>query len=125
MDTYSDDLAALFETLDLKNAIMVGHSTGGGEVAHYLGRHGAKRSSWVLNDLRSRECGVRSVRPPQEELHGQGGSSVDLKRALFDDDVLSGFPYRSRKPNSGRALLVTLERMVLPVKIVWATHAAS
>src|SRR5229473_4093630 len=43
MDTYSDDLAALFEKLDLKNAIHVGHSTGGGEVAHYLGRHGASR----------------------------------------------------------------------------------
>jgi non-heme chloroperoxidase len=43
MDTYSDDLAALFEKLDLKNAIMVGHSTGGGEVAHYLGRYAAKR----------------------------------------------------------------------------------
>ncbi len=43
MDTYSDDLAARFEELDLKNAIMVGHSTGGGEVARYLGRHGSKR----------------------------------------------------------------------------------
>jgi non-heme chloroperoxidase len=43
MDTYSDDLAALTETLDLKNAIHVGHSTGGGEVARYLGRHGARR----------------------------------------------------------------------------------
>ncbi len=43
MNTYSDDLAALFESLDLKEAIMVGHSTGGGEVARYLGRHGTKR----------------------------------------------------------------------------------
>jgi len=43
MDTYADDLAQLFETLDLKNAIMVGHSTGGGEVARYLGRHGSNR----------------------------------------------------------------------------------
>jgi len=43
MDTYADDLAALFEALDLKNVIMVGHSTGGGEVARYLGRHGAAR----------------------------------------------------------------------------------
>ncbi|MGA2741653.1 MAG: alpha/beta hydrolase [Bryobacteraceae bacterium] len=43
MDTYADDLAGLFEALDLKNAIMVGHSTGGGEVARYLGRHGASR----------------------------------------------------------------------------------
>jgi non-heme chloroperoxidase len=45
MDTYADDLAALFEELDLKDAIMVGHSTGGGEVARYLGRHGTKRVS--------------------------------------------------------------------------------
>ena len=43
MDTYSDDLAALTEKLDLKNAIHVGHSTGGGEVARYIGRHGSKR----------------------------------------------------------------------------------
>ena len=43
MDTYADDLAALLEALDLKDAILVGHSTGGGEVARYLGRHGSKR----------------------------------------------------------------------------------
>ena len=43
MDTYADDLAALTEALDLRAAIHVGHSTGGGEVARYLGRHGSKR----------------------------------------------------------------------------------
>jgi len=43
MDTYADDLAALVRTLDLKNAIHVGHSTGGGEVARYIGRHGSER----------------------------------------------------------------------------------
>jgi non-heme chloroperoxidase len=43
MDTYADDLAALTEALDLKNAVHVGHSTGGGEVARYIGRHGVKR----------------------------------------------------------------------------------
>jgi pimeloyl-ACP methyl ester carboxylesterase len=43
MDTYADDLATLVETLDLKNAILVGHSMGGGEVARYIGRHGTKR----------------------------------------------------------------------------------
>src|ERR1700690_3083693 len=43
MDTYADDLAVLFEKLNLKDAIMVGHSTGGGEVARYLGRYGTKR----------------------------------------------------------------------------------
>jgi non-heme chloroperoxidase len=43
MNTYADDLAALVETLDLTDAIHVGHSTGGGEVARYIGRHGTKR----------------------------------------------------------------------------------
>jgi non-heme chloroperoxidase len=43
MNTYADDLATLVEALDLKNAIHVGHSTGGGEVARYIGRHGTKR----------------------------------------------------------------------------------
>jgi non-heme chloroperoxidase len=43
MDTYADDLATLVEALDLKGAIHVGHSTGGGEVARYIGRHGTKR----------------------------------------------------------------------------------
>jgi non-heme chloroperoxidase len=45
LDSYADDLAALVEHLDLKNAIHVGHSTGGGEVARYIGRHGNKRVS--------------------------------------------------------------------------------
>ncbi len=43
MDGYADDLAAVIEALDLKEATLVGHSTGGGEVARYLGRHGSKR----------------------------------------------------------------------------------
>jgi non-heme chloroperoxidase len=43
MNTYADDLAELFEALDLKDVIMIGHSTGGGEVARYIGRHGTSR----------------------------------------------------------------------------------
>jgi non-heme chloroperoxidase len=43
MNTYADDLATLFETLDVREVTMVGHSTGGGEVARYIGRHGTKR----------------------------------------------------------------------------------
>lgn len=43
LDTYADDLAQLVEALDLKDAIHVGHSTGGGEVARYIGRHGTSR----------------------------------------------------------------------------------
>jgi non-heme chloroperoxidase len=45
MDTYADDVAALVEALDLRNVIHVGHSTGGGEVARYIGRHGTTRVS--------------------------------------------------------------------------------
>jgi non-heme chloroperoxidase len=48
MDTYADDLAQLVEALDLKDAIHVGHSTGGGEVARYIGRHGTKRVSMAV-----------------------------------------------------------------------------
>lgn len=47
MDTYADDLATLVETLDLKKAIHVGHSTGGGEVARYIGRYGTSRVAKV------------------------------------------------------------------------------
>ncbi|MEA2595185.1 MAG: non-heme chloroperoxidase [Thermomicrobiales bacterium] len=43
LDTYSDDLATLIETLDLRDAVLVGHSTGGGEVTRYIGRHGTAR----------------------------------------------------------------------------------
>jgi non-heme chloroperoxidase len=43
LDHYADDLASLIETLDLRNVVLVGHSTGGGEVTHYIGRHGTSR----------------------------------------------------------------------------------
>jgi non-heme chloroperoxidase len=48
MDTYADDLEALTEKLNLKDAIHVGHSTGGGEVARYIGRHGTKRVAMAV-----------------------------------------------------------------------------
>lgn len=48
MDRYADDLAELFEHLDLQDIIMIGHSTGGGEVTHYIGRHGSTRVAKVV-----------------------------------------------------------------------------
>jgi non-heme chloroperoxidase len=48
MNTYADDLAQLLDALDIKDAVLVGHSTGGGEVARYIGRHGTKRVAKVV-----------------------------------------------------------------------------
>ncbi|WP_404994263.1 alpha/beta fold hydrolase [Cupriavidus pauculus] len=48
MDTYADDLAAVLDKLDVRDAALVGHSTGGGEVAHYIGRHGTRRVSQAV-----------------------------------------------------------------------------
>src|ERR1051325_2819906 len=48
MDTYADDLATLLEALDVRDATLVGHSTGGGEVTRYIGRHGSKRVASVV-----------------------------------------------------------------------------
>ena len=48
MDTYADDLADLIETLGLHDTTLIGHSTGGGEVARYIGRHGTKRIAKVV-----------------------------------------------------------------------------
>ena len=48
MDTYADDLAELMESLDLKDAMLVGHSSGGAVVARYIGRHGTNRAAKVV-----------------------------------------------------------------------------
>ncbi|MEO3826019.1 alpha/beta hydrolase [Actinomadura sp. B10D3] len=48
MDTYADDLARLLDELDVRDAVLVGHSTGGGEVTRYIGRHGTGRVAEVV-----------------------------------------------------------------------------
>ena len=74
MDTYSDDLATLFEKLDLRDAVLVGHSTGGGEVARYLGRHGTKRVSKAVL--------VGAVPPLMLKTESNPGG---LPKSVFDD----------------------------------------
>jgi non-heme chloroperoxidase len=74
MDHYADDLLAVVEHLDLKNAIHVGHSTGGGEVVHYIARHGESRVS---------KAAIISAVPPlmvQTEANPEG-----LPKSVFDD----------------------------------------
>src|SRR5215211_5620725 len=48
MDTYADDLATVIEALDLRDVVLIGHSTGGGEVTRYIGRHGTARVAKVV-----------------------------------------------------------------------------
>ena len=61
VDTYVDDLAEVIDSLDLKDAVLVGHSTGGGVVARYIGRHGTKRVAKAAL-IKKRQCGVRGRR---------------------------------------------------------------
>ena len=93
MDTYADDLAALTEALDLKNAIHIGHSTGGGEVARYIGRHGTKRV---------KKAGLISAVPPLmvKTPANPGGLPIEVfdgfrtalvaNRSQFYHDVAAG-----------------------------------
>ncbi|MGA9527789.1 MAG: alpha/beta hydrolase [Terriglobales bacterium] len=74
MDTYANDLAALTEKLDLKNAIHVGHSTGGGEVARYIGRHGSARVAMAVL--------ISSVPPLMVQTEKNPGG---LPLSVFDD----------------------------------------
>jgi non-heme chloroperoxidase len=74
MDHYADDLAALTAHLDLKNAIHVGHSTGGGEVVHYLARHGESRVS---------KAAIISAVPPL--MVKTPANPLGLPKEVFDD----------------------------------------
>src|SRR4051794_23866248 len=74
MDHYADDLAAVVTHLDLKNAIHVGHSTGGGEVTHYLPRHGTSRAS---------KAALISAVPPL--MVKTEANPLGLPKSVFDD----------------------------------------
>ena len=74
MDTYADDLATLIETLDLKDAVLIGNSIGGGEVARYIGRHGTSRVAKAVL--------VASVTPLMLKTEANPGG---LPIEVFDD----------------------------------------
>ncbi len=95
MDTYADDLAALLDTLDVTNAVLVGFSTGGGEVARYIGRHGTKRVT--------KAALISSVPPlmlkttanpgglPMDVFDGIRAASITDRSKLYKD--LAGGPF--------------------------------
>jgi non-heme chloroperoxidase len=102
MDTYADDLAALTAELDLRDAIHVGHSTGGGEVARYVGRHGTSRVAKVVL--------IGAVTPLMLKTQSNpGGLPIDVfdgmraavlaDRSQFFKDLSSSF-YGANRPGA-------------------------
>ncbi|NIA00298.1 alpha/beta fold hydrolase [Massilia sp. CCM 8734] len=103
MDHYADDLAQVIEALDLKNAILIGFSTGGGEVARYVGRHGTKRVA---------KLGLISAVPPLmlKTADNPGGLPIDVfdgiraasvkDRSQFYLDLASGPFYGFNRPGA-------------------------
>lgn len=103
MDTYADDLAALTEALDLKNAIHIGHSTGGGEVARYLGRHGTKRVAKAVLIGAVPPIMVKSPNNPVGlplEVFDGFRASLLADRAQFFREVPSGPFYGFNRPGA-------------------------
>ena len=100
MDTYADDLAALVETLDLKNAIHVGHSTGGGEVARYIGRHGTKRVAKAVLIGAVTPLMLKTAANPDGlpmEIFDQIRANVVADRSQFFKDLSEPF-YGANRP---------------------------
>jgi non-heme chloroperoxidase len=94
MNTYADDLAALVEALDLRDAVHVGHSTGGGEVARYIGRHGTKRVSKAVLISAVPPLMLKTPANPEGlpmETFDQLRASVQADRAQFFDDLSAPF----------------------------------
>ncbi|MBL9166163.1 MAG: alpha/beta hydrolase [Verrucomicrobiales bacterium] len=103
MDQYADDLQELFEKLDLKAAMMVGHSTGGGEVARFIGRHGTKRVGKAV---------LMGAVPPimLKTTNNPGGLALEVfdgfRRAYLEDraqfflDVASGPFFNFNRPGA-------------------------
>ena len=102
MDTYADDLAELVQTLDLKDVVHVGHSTGGGEVVRYIGRHGTKRVAkavliGAVPPVMLR--GVNNPSGPPMEVFDQLRTSVLADRSQFWNDLSMPF-YGYNRPGA-------------------------
>jgi non-heme chloroperoxidase len=94
MNTYADDLAELVEALDLKDAIHVGHSTGGGEVARYVGRHGTKRVAKAVLISAVPPLMLKTEANPAGlpmEAFDQIRAAVQADRSQFWKDVSAAF----------------------------------
>jgi len=107
MNTYADDLASLVENLDLQDAVHVGHSTGGGEVARYIGRHGTKRVARAVLISAVPPLMLKTAANPTGlpiEVFDQLRASVQADRAQFFielSDPFYGFNRPGAKASQG------------------------
>jgi non-heme chloroperoxidase len=102
MDTYADDLAKLVEALDLKNVIHVGHSTGGGEVARYIGRHGTKRVAKAVLIGAVTPLMLKTTANPGGlpiEAFDQIRAGIQADRSQFFKDLTTPF-YGANRPDA-------------------------
>ncbi len=102
MDTYADDVAALVEHLHLRDAVHVGHSTGGGEVARYIGRHGTKRVAKAVLIGAVPPLMLKTASNPgglPKEAFDQIRAGVQSDRSQFFKDLSIPF-YGANRPNS-------------------------
>jgi non-heme chloroperoxidase len=102
MDTYADDLATLTEKLDLQDAVHVGHSTGGGEVARYIGRHGTKRVGAAVLISAVPPLMLRTAANPgglPMEAFDQIRDAVLADRSQFFQELAEPF-YGANRPNA-------------------------
>ena len=103
MDHYADDLAVLTEHLNLKNAVHVGHSTGGGEVVHYLARHGESRATKAVLISAVPPIMVKTPANPgglPKEVFDGFQAQVANNRAQFYRDVPAGPFYGFNRPGA-------------------------
>ena len=103
MDHYADDLAALTTHLDLRNAIHVGHSTGGGEVAHYIARHGEGRVAKAVLISSVPPIMVKTAANPgglPKEVFDGFQAQVAANRAQFYHDLPAGPFYGFNRPGA-------------------------
>lgn len=103
MDTYADDLATLVETLDLKNAIHVGHSMGGGEVSRYIGRHGTERVAKAVLIASVTPVMLKTAANPDGlpiDAFDKIRASVLADRSQFFKDLAGGPFYGFNRPGA-------------------------
>ncbi len=128
MNGYADDLAAVIEALDLKDATLVGHSTGGGEVARYIGRHGTKRVTKAVLVAAVPPIMLKSAANPEGlpmEVFDNWRTQIDVKRPILRSRTMCSYKKVRANQTKGsqfprdrwRCLIVSRKRIIASRRI--------